>query len=177
MLLTFFARLLYIFACHNSSRIIMGHHKKSFVKKSIEKANYPKCSINRPLKACYCNSCNGKLVNPRTKKAYISKVNITGITRNYRNFSESSSKVTVVSTIAFPIMDIPEELSEMDIYEEPMHIDSSDNDSVSSFYKDDFSFITKSQSKKKRNLSEAEEKRINKALFSKRIYSQMKKLS
>jgi len=44
----------------------MGHQKKSFIKKTIEKVNYSNHTTNRPLKPCYCNSCKGKLVDPRT---------------------------------------------------------------------------------------------------------------
>src|ERR1043165_6334884 len=135
----------------------MGHQKRSFVKKTIDKPHYPTYSTTRPLKVCHCNSCKGKLVDPRTRSAHMLKKNTTSITRNYHDAGESSSKTTFTFTSKFPEMDIPEELPEMDVQEllaidianeDPMHIDSSDNDFIISSYENDFSFIAKSQSQR-----------------------------
>ena len=144
----------HIFSCHifslahNPSHIIIGHQKRSFIKKIIGKGSYPKYTTTHPLKACYCNGCVGKLVDPRTRKAHNIRKDIIGVTRDYHDAIESSNKTIITSSKTLSKKDILEELPDMNIYEETMLIDSSDNDSVVSSYKNDFSFIAKSQSKK-----------------------------
>ncbi|CAG8585903.1 6265_t:CDS:2 [Ambispora leptoticha] len=105
------------------------------------------------------------------------KKNITGITRNYRDAGETSSRATVTSTNVLPEIDIPEDLSLMDIYEEPMQIDSSDNDSAISndssisSYQNDFSFITKKAKKGKKPVGNGERRSSQNITFVENLFS------
>ncbi|CAG8766654.1 2582_t:CDS:1, partial [Ambispora leptoticha] len=67
------------------------------------------------------------------------------------------------------------ELPDMDIHEEPMHINSLDNNSDVSSCKKDFSFIAKSQSKKGKKSVENERRRgIQNHFFVENFFSNKK---
>src|SRR5260363_41691 len=89
----------------------MGYkQKQSIIKKTIIKSSNFVFSKNHNLKSCNCNLCKGKLVDPRTRKAYMIKKEIPA-----RNFLDVGK---VAATI-----DLPEDLLlEMDIPEDPIDL-------------------------------------------------------